>query len=237
MIKKLSDYKLDKSFFIRQLTDAASAKINLPNDIAIILKKGVFMPSQETLNLIDIAIKTVYENKNIRTIADLGTGTGIIAITLAKLFPDTVVIATDISFQALKLADYNARQNLIHTIAFLQTNNDKWIPETLPKKIDFVVSNPPYIGDLEYFDSEFQKKYPEIKYDPELAVRSFDRSGITPHLNILRESKDMGIKFYLFQCNTKSINELVQQVNINEFTVDTIKDECQKDRFLYLERK
>ncbi|MEA2066358.1 MAG: peptide chain release factor N(5)-glutamine methyltransferase [Thermotogota bacterium] len=76
--------------------------------------------------------------------ADIGTGAGAIAVTLAKTFSDSVIYATDISAGALELAKENAKLNGINNINFLQGDCLKPLKPYL-EEIEVIVSNPPYI--------------------------------------------------------------------------------------------
>ena len=80
-------------------------------------------------------------------ILDIGTGSGAIALALAKEIPDAQITATDISAAALKMAKKNAcALGLEHSITFLQGD----LFEPVCGQFDMIVSNPPYIGAGEY---------------------------------------------------------------------------------------
>lgn len=82
-----------------------------------------------------------------RTILDLCTGSGCIALALAKAFPCATVIASDIASEALTLARENAQRNDIANVTFLQSD----LYAALPKQtFDLIVANPPYIAPEEY---------------------------------------------------------------------------------------
>ncbi|NOR81430.1 MAG: HemK family protein methyltransferase, partial [Methyloprofundus sp.] len=73
---------------------------------------------------------------------DLGTGSGIIAITLAAECPQLEVTAVDNSIEALHIAKKNAQLNQTQNIRFLQSD---WLTQVANESFDFIVSNPPYI--------------------------------------------------------------------------------------------
>ena len=118
------------------------------DDLEILVKPPVLIPRPETeelcYNIISM-LKTL-ENKKLK-ILDIGTGSGCIALTLAKHLPESQVWATDISPEALELATKNAKHNNISNIKFLQSDVYKAIGET---KFDVIVSNPPYIAEDEW---------------------------------------------------------------------------------------
>ena len=104
---------------------------------------GALIPRPETELLIDQA-KEVIKTENIRRVAEIGTGSGIIAVMLARLFPDLQITATDINPEALKIAKANARKfDVSANINFVQTS----FLEGINQNFDMIVSNPPYIAE------------------------------------------------------------------------------------------
>jgi len=96
-------------------------------------------------------------------IADIGTGSGALALALAKEFPQAEIHATDISAPALEIARANAaRHQLAKRIQFHQTD----LLAGVPPPFDFVVSNPPYVGESE----EDQVQLEVRKFEPRNAV-------------------------------------------------------------------
>ena len=88
------------------------------------------------------------KDERITTILDLATGSGCIAIALAKAFPRAQIIATDIADSALELAQKNAAANKITNISFIKS--DVYAQLTTPISFDLIVSNPPYIAPEEW---------------------------------------------------------------------------------------
>jgi release factor glutamine methyltransferase len=119
----------------------------------------VFIPRPETEILVEAAIKLVTS----QNILDLGTGSGCIAISLAKFLQNAVITATDISKEALIIAEKNAKLNNVN-INFVQSDlfTQYAIRNT---QYDLVISNPPYIP-----AAEIDKLQPEIKYEPRAAL-------------------------------------------------------------------
>lgn len=105
---------------------------------------NVLIPRPETEELVQWILSNVQTNKaNHRLqILDIGTGSGCIAISLAKNISNADVFAIDISKPALKIAKENAINNKV-TINFL--NVDILNTTSLPQKFDIIVSNPPYV--------------------------------------------------------------------------------------------
>jgi release factor glutamine methyltransferase len=110
--------------------------------------ENVLIPRPETEELVDWIVKLnskISKKKNLR-ILDIGTGSGCIAISLAKNIPNSEVFAIDVSEKALAVAEKNALLNSV-SVNFLHKN----ILETtsLDQKFDIIVSNPPYVRNLE----------------------------------------------------------------------------------------
>lgn len=103
---------------------------------------AALVPRPETELLVELALARIPADAALR-ICDLGTGTGIIAITLKKLRPLSTLLATDIDPGCLALARDNARQHAVE-IEFLQSD---WY-QNLPAErgLDLIVSNPPYVA-------------------------------------------------------------------------------------------
>ena len=87
-----------------------------------------------------------YQNETALKILDFGTGSGCIAISLAKFFPKAQIYAVDVSSEALEIAKTNAINNNVN-INFVEANILDI--EILEEKYDIIVSNPPYVRELE----------------------------------------------------------------------------------------
>jgi len=124
------------------------------------------IPRPETELLVEKAVElgrhTSQAGKQI-TIADIGTGCGAIAISLALALPGPEIYATDISASALQVAQVNCRRHAVDKqVGLLQGN----LLEPLPQPVDMVVANLPYIGDCEFKDLS-----PEVRdYEPTMAL-------------------------------------------------------------------
>lgn len=126
------------------------------------VNKNVLTPRMETEILVELVLKSVQEKKNC-TILDVGTGSGAIAISLAKNC-DAKVTAIDISKSALAVAQKNAEKNNVK-IEFICSN----LFENLKKKrkFDIIVSNPPYIptADIQNLDKNVKECDPLLALD------------------------------------------------------------------------
>lgn len=126
---------------------------------------AVLIPRPETEELVDWIIESQKENskdQNLRII-DIGTGSGCIAISLAKNIPHAQVMALDVSVAALATAQKNSQNNKVDVVFknqnILETND-------LQEQFDVIVSNPPYVRNLE----KVEIKKNVLDYEPHLAL-------------------------------------------------------------------
>lgn len=107
-----------------------------------IVNPHVLIPRPETEQLVEECIQWLEEHPNKRKMVDVGTGSGIIAITLADRFSDLEMTAIDLSDQALEVAKCNAdRLNILQNIKFLKCD----LLENCDEKFDLIAANLPYI--------------------------------------------------------------------------------------------
>ncbi len=121
------------------------------------VNENVLIPRQETEELVDLIIRchtqrclSANENKTVK-ILDIGTGSGCVAITIAKNLPNTKVYALDVSKEALKIAKKNAELNNVE-VTFIEAdllNKSTWDLKFKELEFDTIVSNPPYVRELE----------------------------------------------------------------------------------------
>jgi release factor glutamine methyltransferase len=143
----------------------------------------VFIPRPETEILVETAIKVTKSPGQPVTklnILDMGTGSGCIAISLAKLLPHIAVTATDISCAALEVARENAKLNDV-SINFIQSNLF-CAYDLRPTTYDLIISNPPYIP-----TSEIQKLQREVRFEPRIALDG-GSDGLNFYRRIIKNS-------------------------------------------------
>ena len=146
--------------------------------------RGVLIPRPETELLVEEAIKILYSrithNASRITILDLCTGSGCIAIAIAKQFPDAFVWGVDKSDIAISYALKNAMRNNAKNVQFLK--GDLWWP-VKDMRFDLIVSNPPYIK-----TTEIPKLQREIRdYEPIDALDGGE-DGLYFYRKILKDS-------------------------------------------------
>jgi len=127
------------------------------------VNENVLIPRPETEILVETVIKSSASHSKV---LDLGTGSGAIAVSLAKYIPDCFVLATDLSLESLKIAGENAVINGVdNRILFAQMDLfDAILPNY---RLDYIVSNPPYIptDDIEKLSDEVRKYEPITALD------------------------------------------------------------------------
>lgn len=132
----------------------------------LVVSPAVLIPRPETEHVIEAVVDCVERAPSParpRQIADVGTGSGAIALALAKEFPDAEIHATDVSAAALEIARANAvRLQLGDRIQFHQAD----LLAGLDPTFDFVVSNPPYVGESEEDEVQLEVR----KFEPRNAV-------------------------------------------------------------------
>ena len=137
--------------------------------------KRVLIPRRETEELIEKTLKYI-KRDNIK-ILDLCTGSGCIAITLKKMFPKSLVYASDISSDALSLASENAKLNNVY-INFIQSD----LFSNINNKYDLIISNPPYIS--------YDEKIMDIVKNNEPSIALYaDNNGLYYYEEILKKIK------------------------------------------------
>ena len=187
----------------------------------------VLIPRPETEELVEL-ILTENPEENLK-ILDIGTGSGTIALGLAKNRPGWSVTAADISQEALELASENARnQNL--NIFFKKSDCFAEISE----KYDIIVSNPPYISREDESDVGLNVLHSE----PHLALFA-DEDGLAIYRRIAEDAKDYltdGGKIYLEigYKQGQSVPELFRK-HLPEKRVRTLKDQFGQDRMVVVD--
>ena len=192
----------------------------------------VLIPRPETELLVEKAIAWLQESPMRRTVADVGTGSGVIAIALAVNVPDVQVLATDISLEALRVAQSNAiKFGVINRIDFLQCDLLPYHMDTLPteRHFDLICANLPYIP------TETLQELPIFGREPRLAL-----DGGEDGLNLIRRLLELGPRW--LAPNGMMLLELestrgIQALNLacdmySEGIIHLHKDLAGKDRLL-----
>lgn len=196
----------------------------------LLVAPGVLIPRPETEELVELMLKEIPADARI---LDVGTGSGCIAISLAKALPDALVTAWDVSPEALSVARANARK-LQADVRFVEC-------DVLACQVDevglydVIVSNPPYVTEAEKADME-----PNVlQWEPSLALFVPDDDPLRFYRRIAVLGRDMladGGRLY-FEINRAYGREMVEMLRTMGYVgVRVEKDLSQNDRFVIAEK-
>ena len=224
------DYKFVEDIFIKLASHIpAQYIIGHAEFFGMQLKvdERVLIPRPETEELVELILSENPE-KNLKVI-DIGTGSGAIALALAKNRPDWSVTAADISQDALDLSLENANaQNL--NLSFIKSD----CFSEISSKYDIIVSNPPYISR----EDQEEVGLNVLHSEPHLALFA-DEDGLAIYRRIAEDSKDYlndGGKIYLEigYKQGQSVPALFME-NLPEKRVRTLKDQFGQDRMVVID--
>ena len=198
------------------------------------VNENVLIPRPETEELVDLIIDESQKAKvESLKILDIGTGSGCIAISLAKNIPNAEVFAIDISKEALETAKENAKINEVK-VNFIQQNilqiNDLTLDLEL-STFDVIVSNPPYVRMLE----KEEIKPNVLEYEPHLALFVEDNDALLFYRKIAQLAKenlseDGKLYFEINQYLGKETVELLD--NLGFKNIQLVKDIYDNDRMI-----
>lgn len=187
--------------------------------------KRVLIPRFETEELVENTIKYI-KKYNYKSIVDIGTGSGCIAITLKKFFPDLLVDAVDISNDALMVSKKNAINNNV-SINFYNGN----LLDPLDKKYDVIISNPPYISYDEDIMDIVKNNEPHIAlYAPNNGLYYYEEilKNVDKYIN-----KNGLIAFEIGYNQGNEIKKLASKY-LDKFDFEIKKDMTGKDRMVFI---
>lgn len=196
-------------------------------DLVLHVDGSVLIPRPETEELVAHAVNSLPHDRPLR-VWDVGTGSGCIAIALAKRLPQANVLAFDVSLQALDVARHNAEMNhvsvdFIHDDV-LNPTSSRW---KLP--VDLVVSNPPYVRQLEKASIETNV----LDFEPHTALFVADDDPLLFYRQILGLAKPQltpeGAVW--FEINEAMGEEMLQLCSSMGFQGAIFNDFAEKPRF------
>ena len=166
----------------------------------------VLIPRQDTEILVEETIK-IAQKINAKKILDLCTGSGAIAVSLAKYLPHTEITAIDISNDALKIAKKNARNNEVEDrITFI---NSDIFTNLKNQKFDIIVSNPPYIK-----KSIIEQLDEEVKKEPYIALDGGE-DGLYFYKKIIKEAYEY-LKYRGYLCLEIGFDQKINVIELIE---------------------
>lgn len=198
--------------------------------LAFEVNGDVLIPRPETGELIDWIVK---EHKHAQAkILDIGTGSGCIAISLAKNLEAAEVVSWDVSEEALQVAARNCRRNDVRVIL---EHRDVLQASPTGERFDMIVSNPPYITEKEKTDMSANV----LDWEPELALFVPDDKPLLFYKKIAELGVDMlvpGGKLY-FEINREYGRQTVDMlVGLGYKNIELRKDLFQNDRMIKAEK-
>jgi release factor glutamine methyltransferase len=197
-------------------------------DLDFVVNKNVLIPRPETEELVRWILDDFSTAQSDLKILDIGTGSGCIAISLAKNLPNAKVYALDVSQEALAVAKETAELNGVE-IYFV--NADILEVNDLDDKFDIIVSNPPYVRMLE----KQEMKNNVLDNEPELALFVADDNPLIFYKKITELAAknliDKGVLYFeINQYLGKETQSLLEATNFSE--IELRKDFFGNDRML-----
>ncbi|RLK02337.1 peptide chain release factor N(5)-glutamine methyltransferase [Tenacibaculum discolor] len=192
------------------------------------VNQNTLIPRPETEELVEWIINEVDKNQESLSILDIGTGTGCIPISLKKHLPKTTVSTIDVSEEALKTAKQNAVLNKVE-VSFM--HQDILKTEELSGEFDIIVSNPPYVRELE----KVEIKNNVLKNEPHLALFVEDNNPLIFYKKIADLAKNSLTKTGLlfFEINQYLGLETVEMLKNKGFRqIELRKDLFGNDRMI-----
>ena len=247
------DFEITESYFSKWETIISELKAEKPIQyitgeawfygLRFEVNENTLIPRPETEELVEWIVesqkskvesqKLKVENLKIQksnnlTILDIGTGSGCIPIALKKEIPNADVSAIDVSEKALEMAHKNALDNQVEVNFILQ---DILETESLDEKYDVIVSNPPYVRNLE----KYEIKKNVLDYEPHLALFVDDSDTLLFYRKIaqlaLKSLAPNGKLFFeINQYLAKETVELLEQLGFNN--IELRKDFMGNDRMI-----
>lgn len=189
--------------------------------LSFFVDKNVLIPRQDTEILVEEVINIAKKN-NAKKILDLCTGSGAIAVSLAKYLPQAEITAIDISNEALKIAKKNAISNNVENqITFISSDMFTNLNE---EKFDIIVSNPPYIKTNVIKNLDIQ-----VQNEPYIALDG-GKDGLDFYKKIINESYQY-LKYNGYLCLEIGFDQKIDVIELIENTESFTGTYSKKDLF------
>ena len=189
--------------------------------LSFFVDKNVLIPRQDTEILVEEVINIAKKN-NAKKILDLCTGSGAIAVSLAKYLPQVEITAIDISNEALKIAKKNAISNNVENqITFISSDMFTNLNE---EKFDIIVSNPPYIKTNVIKNLDIQ-----VQNEPYIALDG-GKDGLDFYKKIINESYQY-LKYNGYLCLEIGFDQKIDVIELIENTERFTGTYSKKDLF------
>ena len=190
------------------------------------VNESVLDPRPETEGIVEESIKLIKNKHSSIRILDIGTGSGALAISLAREFTNAYIMATDISEEAIKVANKNINNKKLNK----QIQLRKTTLDNINEKFDLIVSNPPYLTKKELKNTSYEIK----NYEPLIAL-----DGGEDGLNFYRDfskkiNKIMNLNSYLLlEIGEGQLKDCIDIFSLSELNFHKKAQDLQKkDRIL-----
>ena len=206
-------------------------------NLKLVVDARVLIPRPETECLLDFVVETIkYYNKTPKIIVDFCTGSGCLAIALAKFYPESTVIGIDISVDALNVAQENAQLNKVTNVQWLNLDLTKAENYSFLKdkygSAEIIVANPPYVSEEEWKKLDISVK----NYEPKIALTA-DDNGLFIGKEIIKN-----LEQFSFLCSEFSLfgmemaeghpQKLIQTSSIKNYLFNSsVQEKCMNSWF------
>lgn len=189
------------------------------------VNENVLIPRYETEFLVDLILKILPKDYN-KNIVDIGTGSGCIAISVAKKLINAKVDGIDISTAAIDVAINNKKINNVDNVSFI--HKDLFEIDNFDN-YSVIISNPPYV-------SEDEKVGIETKYEPQNAIFA-DNNGLIYYEDIIKKASiSKEIEHIFFEIGMSQASSIINFKNqyLKDYKIDVYKDLAGKDRYIHI---
>ncbi len=196
-------------------------------DLVLGVAPGVFVPRPETEVLVERTLDVVGPGDGV--VADVGTGTGAIALAIKRFRPDVRVLATDMSDEAIAVARANASRHGLE-VEVLQGDLLSPLPPELRGMVDVVVSNPPYVTEEEYATLP-----DEVRREPYEALVG----GTNVHRRLAASSGEWlrGDGWLVMEIGATQASEVAESLEESFESVEVLPDLTGRDRVIRARRR
>jgi len=199
-----------------------------------IVNPSVLIPRPESELMIDLA-KEQYRNYQDLVIADIGTGSGCLAISIKKVFPNAKVIGVDTSLAALEVAKLNGKALAVSEVTFLQSNLlELFLQQEI--QLDLIFANLPYLTEQDLKDSITAK---DLAFEPVSALIADDngfalmKQCAQQALEALKPSGRIYFEMMPYQIET--FTQWIKKQGLN-YSIQIKKDLANLDRIVILQK-
>ncbi|MFC1478724.1 peptide chain release factor N(5)-glutamine methyltransferase [Candidatus Margulisiibacteriota bacterium] len=198
------------------------------------VSRDVLIPRPETEVLVEKVVDWFRNNQptsqpaNQLTVVDIGTGSGCIAVSMAKFVPDIKIYATDISEAAINVALTNAEQHEVE-ITFKRGDLLTPVMDKISDSPVFIVSNPPYVTEHEWPDLQQEVK----DHEPDTALLAGE-NGLEYYRKIIDQSRGLSAAGFAFEAGIGQAGAIADLLRCEypDFKIDIMKDLEQVDRIV-----